>query len=197
MPLPESIRVKLSSEQVGTIAMTPVVVQEMPLRDLLDLMLAVAGRDAARIRDLLLRGTLVSGASRYRWERMVAEVEAIEEILASFPGPDASREFNPSACHKVVLRGHRVQIDIPREAAEERGFLRRRSYWDAVLAAAAAGTPSYVDYSYKEKADRYHVRLDSSGSEVLRAEARLLRYPTLATQVRSGGFELIELYTRR
>jgi len=67
MPLPEKIRVKLSSEAAESIALTPVVVQEMALRELIEHVLGVTGKDEARIRDLLLRGTLVSGASRFRW----------------------------------------------------------------------------------------------------------------------------------
>ena len=36
MPLPDTIRVKLSSEAAEYVSITPVVVQEMPVRDLVD-----------------------------------------------------------------------------------------------------------------------------------------------------------------
>ena len=56
MGLPQTIRVKLSSEAAEAISVTPVVVQEFALRDLIELMLGMAGKDEARIRELLLRG---------------------------------------------------------------------------------------------------------------------------------------------
>ena len=67
MALPPTVRVKLSSEAAESISLTPVIVQEMPLRELIEYMLGVAGKDEGRIRELLLRGTIVSGASRFRW----------------------------------------------------------------------------------------------------------------------------------
>jgi hypothetical protein len=195
MPLPESIRVKISSEAAGSIAMTPVVVREMPVREVVELMLAVTGKNAARVRELLLRGTLVSGASRFRWEGLPAESEAIEALLASFPDADPSLEFRAAACFHMVLRGPAVRIDVPIEAASRRGFLQRRSFHDELLELAVA--PVYVDYSYKERADRYHVRLTAEQVKGLRAAAPLLRYPTLAAQVRGAAFDVIELFVRR
>ena len=73
MALPRRVRVKLSSEAAESISITPVVVQEMPVRELVEHMLGVTGKDEARIRELLLRGTLVSGASRFRWAGWEAE----------------------------------------------------------------------------------------------------------------------------
>ncbi len=87
MALPPTVRVKLSSEAAESISITPVVVQEMPVRELVEYMLGVTGKDEARIRELLLRGSLVSGASRFRWTGW----GAVEKICAScwppFPIP--------------------------------------------------------------------------------------------------------------
>ena len=93
MPLPETIRVKLSSEAADYVSLTPVVVQEIPLRDLVEHMLGVTGKDEARVRDLLLRGTLVSGASRFRWTGWEADIESVRVLLAAFPDPDPARAF--------------------------------------------------------------------------------------------------------
>ena len=41
--LPQTVRVKLSSEAAEAIAMTPVVVQELPVRELIEHMLGVTG----------------------------------------------------------------------------------------------------------------------------------------------------------
>ena len=48
MALPDRIRVKLSSEAAEGISITPVVAREMPLRELVEYMLGVTGKDAAR-----------------------------------------------------------------------------------------------------------------------------------------------------
>ncbi len=45
MALPPTIRVKLSSEAADSISLTPVVVQELPVRDLIEHMLGVTGKD--------------------------------------------------------------------------------------------------------------------------------------------------------
>src|ERR1051326_4996690 len=89
--LPQTIRVKLSSEAAESIALTPVVVQEMAVRELVEHVLGVTGKDEARIRDLLLRGTLVSGASRFRWQGWEAEMEALRELLGTFPDRKSTR----------------------------------------------------------------------------------------------------------
>ena len=68
MPLPQTVRVKLSSEAAGAITITPVLLQELPVGELIGHVLGLAGKDEARIREILFRGTLVSGASRFRWE---------------------------------------------------------------------------------------------------------------------------------
>ena len=67
MPLPSSIRVKLSSEAAESISITPVVLRDIPIRELIEHMIGITGKDEARVHELLLRGTLVSGASRFRW----------------------------------------------------------------------------------------------------------------------------------
>src|SRR5215831_7373513 len=103
MELPQTIRVKLSSEAAESIALTPVVVQEMAVRDLIAHVLGVTGKDEARIRDLLLRGTLVSGASRFRWAGWEAEPAGLQELLATFPNPEPSRPFTADACVRVIL----------------------------------------------------------------------------------------------
>ena len=79
MALPPTVRVKLSSEAAESISITPVVVQEMPVGELVEYMLGVTGKDEARIRELLLRGSLVSGASRFRWTGWDAGLENLRE----------------------------------------------------------------------------------------------------------------------
>ena len=102
MPLPETVRVKLSSEAAGYVSITPVVVREMSTRELVEHMIAITGKNEARVRDLLLRGTLVSGASRFRWTGWEADAQEVVSLLATFPA------------------GTRTKEDIDRQVAEDR-----------------------------------------------------------------------------
>ena len=197
MPLPETIRVKLSSEAAEYVSLTPVVVQEMPLRDLVEHMLGVTGKDEARVRDLLLRGTLVSGASRFRWTGWEADVESVRALLAAFPDPDPARPFDPANCTRAVLRGPRQPITIPRDAAERRGIvaslLRRKSFWDHLMSIAASGNTQYAAYSYRDRADIHHLPLTAPDLKRIREAARLVRYTALQAQIRNSPIESAEL----
>src|SRR5208337_5563429 len=187
MPLPETVRVKLSSEAAEYVSLTPVVVQEMPVRDLVEHMLGITGKDEPRIRDLLLRGTLVSGASRFRWTGLEADAESIRALLANFPDPDPARPFSATQCSRVILRGPRQPITIPREAGARQSvlarLLRRRSFWDLLMTLAEAGNPRYAGYSYRDRADIYHTPLTAPEAQQVRSASRLVRYTALETQI--------------
>src|SRR6185295_10049209 len=111
MALPDRIRVKLSSEAAEGISITPVVAREMPLRELVEYMLGVTGKDEARVCELLRRGTLVSGASRFRWSGWEADGPAVSELLRTFPDPDPTRPFAPERCVRAILRGGRQPVE--------------------------------------------------------------------------------------
>src|SRR5579862_9487336 len=150
MSLPATVRVKLSSEAAEGISITRVVVQDLSVRELVEHMLGVTGKDEARIRELLLRGSLVSGASRFRWTGWAAELESIRELLSTFPADDPARAFDASRCVRAVLRGGRQPVDIPREAGARKPLLRKSSFWSVVMETAAAGPVRYSHYSYKD-----------------------------------------------
>src|SRR5215831_9881197 len=133
MPLPDRIRVKLSSEAAEGISITPVVAREMPLRELVEYMLGVTGKDEARVRELLRRGTLVSGASRFRWIGWEADAPSIADLLRTFPDPEPSRPFAPERCVRAILRGGRQAIEIPRDAGLRKPMFRRGTFWQALL----------------------------------------------------------------
>jgi hypothetical protein len=197
MALPERIRVKLSSEAAEGISITPVVAQDMLLRELLEYMLGVTGKDEARIRELLLRGTLVSGASRFRWNGWEADVQAVTELLRTFPDPEPGRPFAAERCVRATLRGGRQAIEIPREAGLRKPMFRRSTFWEILVETAAAGVPQYQTYSYKEHADVYQSRLDPPAVERLRGAGRLLTYTTLRDRLQSESFHTADLYVER
>ncbi|HLY20297.1 MAG TPA: hypothetical protein VKR61_23880 [Bryobacteraceae bacterium] len=197
MSLPATVRVKLSSEAAEGISITRVVVQELPLRDLVEHMLGVTGKDETRIRELLLRGTLVSGASRFRWSGWDADLAALRELLVTFPGDDPARPFQPERCRRAVLRGGRQAIEIPRAAGVRKPLLSKASFWDRLMAATAAGEIRYLHYSYKDRADCYRLDFTLAAADNLRAQAKMVRYSTLRDNIRSSGFQWAELYAER
>ena len=197
MALPPTVRVKLSSEAAESIALTPVVVQELPIRELIEHMLGVAGKDEARIREMLLRGTLVAGASRFRWAGWAADEESLRELLATFPEADPSRSFAAERCVRVVLRGGRVPIEVRREAGERKGLFQRETFWGLLMDVVGGGAANYVAYSYRDRADRFVRQLSVTEAERLRARCDAVRYSTLREQIRSVGFTSAELFVVR
>jgi hypothetical protein len=201
MPLPDTIRVKLSSEAAEYVSITPVVVQEMAVRDLVEHMLGITGKDEARVRDLLLRGTLVSGASRFRWTGWEAQPESIRALLASFPDADPSRPFDAAQCKRVVLRGSRQPIGIPRDIGLTRGvwarILRRKTFWDLLMEITTAGKPQYSAYSYRDRADVYQLALRGADVQRIREGARLVPFTALQSQIRTVPLDAAEFYAAR
>ncbi|HTT65984.1 MAG TPA: hypothetical protein VMG35_29240 [Bryobacteraceae bacterium] len=197
MSLPATVRVKLSSEAAEGISITRVVVQDLPLRDLVEHMLGITGKNEERVRELLLRGTLVSGASRFRWTGWEAELDALRELLETFPGDDPARRFQSGRCVRAVLRGGRQAIEIPREAGARKPLLRKASFWDVLMELADAGEIRYVHYSYKDRADCYRFEMPLAAAERLRAASEAVKYSSLREQIRSAGFVWAELYVER
>jgi hypothetical protein len=195
--LPETIRVKISSEAADFISLTPVVVREMPTRELLEAMLGVTGKDPARVRAILQRGCLVAGASRFRWQGWDADRVAIEAALGTFPDPDPTREFSRKSSLRAVFKGPNVRIEISREAASERRLFRKRSFWDALMEYAESAGPRYAGYSYREHADRYTVEVPPAEAVRLRESADGLRYPTLEAEIRHAHFDTVDIYVAR
>jgi len=160
-------------------------------------MLGITGKNEERVRELLLRGTLVSGASRFRWTGWEAELDAVRELLATFPGDDPARRFQSGRCVRAVLRGGRQAIEIPREAGARKPLLRKASFWDVLMELADAGEIRYVHYSYKDRADCYRFEMPLAAAERLRAASEAVKYSSLREQIRSAGFVWAELYVER
>jgi hypothetical protein len=201
MALPQTVRVKLSSEVAEAISITPVVLQELPVRELVEYVLGIAGKDEWRIREILLRGTLVSGASRFRWAGWDADTEGLRELLATFPDADPSRPFAAAGCVRAILRGGRHAIEIPREAAARKSLFQRKAFWDLLMEVVGGPRgypgPAYHGYSYRDRADRYLRAFTRAESERLRAAASAVRYSALRDQIQTAGFAQAELHVMR
>ncbi len=197
MALPETVRVKLSSEAAESISLTPVVVQQLPIRELIEHILGIAGKDKPRIREILLRGTLVSGASRFRWIGWPVDDEGLREILAAFPDPDPSLPFLAGRCMRAILRGGRQAIEISREVGERKSLFQRSTFWHLLMEVVAAAPPVYIGYSYRDRADRFLREFTRGEADRLRAASDAVRYSTLKDQIRSNAFGQAELYVTR
>lgn len=197
MPLPERIAVKISTEAAGSISITPVVRQELPARQLVENILRVTGKDAARVREVLRQGTVVNGASRFRWNPIEAEPGEVAEALAAFPDPDPARPFDPARCLRARLPGGRSPIELDREAASRRRLFHRRSFWDVLLEIALQARLTYHGYSYGDRADVYFADLSSEAIARLREESGLLAYSSLAAAIRDSSFSRLEVWVER
>jgi len=197
MALPERIRVKLSSETAEAISITPVVVREIALRELIEQMLGVAGKDEPRIRDILLRGTLVSGASRFRWAGWEAEPESLRALLATFPDAEPERPYRSEGCIRAVLRGGREAIDLPREALRRKSLFQRLSFWEMFLAVVAEAPCEYAGYSYRDRADRYLREFTPAEAARLRQAAGRVKFSGLRERMTSAAFGGAELFVTR
>jgi hypothetical protein len=197
VPLPEIIAAKVSSEAAGYITMSRVMLQQMPIGELVERVLGVTGKNAPRIREILLRGTIVSGATRYRWESIKASEQEIEALLSGFPEAQPERPFDASHCTRVVLRGPRGSLEFTIEAASEKRLFKRTSFWDELLSAVETLTVEYRQYSYTEKCDVYETAMPLAVVEDLKAKAALLKYTGLADQLKRFEAERAELYVDR
>lgn len=195
MALPATVRVRLSSESAGYVTMTPVVVRDLPLVELLEQAAAALGPDPERIGDILKRGSLVSGASRFRWEGWMPDAAELAAAVALLPRAEPERPFRAEVCVAAILIGPGYRYKFQRELAARRRLLRRHSFWDSLM--LQAGSPRYVTYLYRERADLYRVPLDSDAVEMLRIAAPLLRDHAAARHVRLGRFNTLDLLTTR
>ena len=197
MALPQTVRVKLSSEVAEAISITPVVLQELPVRELVEHLLGIAGKDEPRIREMLLRGTVAIGATRFRWAGWEADRESLRELLATFPDADPARPFAAAGCIRATLRGGRHAIEIPLEAAARKSLFQRKTFWDLLMEVVGASGPAYYGYSYRDRADRYVREFTPAEIERVRAAASEVRYSALREQIWSVGFTRAELYVTR
>jgi len=197
MVLPATVRVKLSSEEAAWCSVTPVVIREMPLAELVELMLGATGKNLERIHDLLRRGSFVSGATRFRWSGFEADPAALAGLLNGFPDPEPARPFLAARCVRFELKGPYCRIEIAREPGQHRRWLEKSNFWDQMLKLASAGELEYVEYSYKDRADRYRLKLTTAAAEQVRGYARLLPAGGLASRIRSAQIDCVDFFVPR
>ncbi len=197
MALPEQIRVKVLSEAAGYVTATRVVLRDFTAAELMEALVAVAGKNIERLLQLLRAGTFASGDYRYRWEPIEAQCQELEPHLARFPNPCPDRPFEPARCVFARIRAGVETIEMPREQAAQRGFLKKQSFWDVLMQVASARPPAYQTYSYRDRADVYAFEPTRGEVERLRDAAALLPLEQAGNRIRSLPVEKIILLVNR
>jgi hypothetical protein len=197
MPLPETIPTKISSEAAGYVSLTPVGREDLSSADLIERIVAVTGKKADRINEILGRGSFVSGSSRYRWERITANVEEIEALLARLPDEQPERPFEAAKCHTIFLRGRRSGVEIRDDFAKTKRLFKKDNFWDRLLAALAGSPIGYERYSYADEADVYSVNIPFELARRIERDAALLKYTAVIQQIQLVDMTSAELYVER
>jgi hypothetical protein len=195
MAATDTVRVKLSSEEAGSISLTPVVVREMPFRELVEEIAAVHGKDRARIAVTLKRGSVTGGATRFRWQPMELSDLELTSALACLPEDEPTRPFDVGRCTQALFTGPGVRIAVLREVAESRRFFRRTSFWSALP--EIAGSAQYVAYSYRERADIFRAPLSAGQREGIRKALSALKHAALARRIHLAPFDALEFIVTR
>ena len=181
MALPETIPVKRTEEEAEFVSVRPVVRQTFRIEQLVDMLLAVTGKELPRLQQILRSGTIVYHYYRYWWAGFEAAAEELRELLAKFPDADASRAFRGEACTRVAIErteGHaatrQAAAEVERDAASRKRLFRARSLWDCLLDAAREEPPRYLTYSYARRADIYALEVAGAARERLAMEIERL-----------------------
>jgi hypothetical protein len=179
MPLPDLISVRYTEEEAGYVSIRPVVRQSFRPEQLLDMVLSVTGKDAARIKQIFRSGTIVFHFYRYWWPGFDIDQSELAGLLSRFPDPDPSRKFDARDCTNVAIESGatppRPMIEVPKETISRSGLFRRRSFWDALLAEVASSSVAYQGYSFGYRADLYRLELtDEARNRLATAAASLV-----------------------
>jgi len=169
MLFPEFIPVKFSEEEAEFISMRPLVRQTFRPAELVDMIVAITGKDAQRVQQILRSGTVVFHSYRYWWQGFDAEPDKLAEILARYPDANPARPFRPEDCTEAILESRvtsapdpllqtsapRHTLCLRREDGSRKRLFRTRSFWDALMDLARPTPPAYREYSYALRADIY------------------------------------------
>jgi len=189
VPLPETIAVKYTEEEAEYLSMRPLVRQTFRAPELVDMIVQVAGKDPARVQQILRAGTVVFHSFRYWWQGFDPDQAALAEILATYPDADPARPFRAADCTEVILESSgsppRHSLRITKESAAKssplqkitRALRHQPSFWQILMnfadeaQAQPQPRPRYREYSYTRRADLYSIALTAQQIARLTQEA--------------------------
>jgi hypothetical protein len=172
------IAVKYSEDTAQFAELRPVRRQPMTLQELVGLVLVTTGKQPARLRERLQKGTCTYNIYRYWWDGFALDDATLSAVLAEFPDPDPSRLFHAPEC--VWMRLYDAQEPVPHSAliekheAKRRRWFRGQSLWNFLLEFACSRPPAYLDYSYYHRADLYRRELTPADCARLRQASERL-----------------------
>ena len=122
--------VRYAEDDAGYVTVRPVVKQTFRLHELVDLVVSVVGKDAARIQQIFrtrpsLQMAITTGGIAYS-----ADLPEIEALVATFPDDDLLRApFEPATITAVLFESgggaQRNLVEItPAEAADKKLFAK-------------------------------------------------------------------------
>jgi hypothetical protein len=144
---------------------------------------------------------VAAGGFRYWWEAVDAAADELERLLAAFPDPDPTRPFEAARCTMVIAEGGSgtsALAEFAAATASRRRAFRRRSFWDALLAAAGEQAPVYRSYSYARRGDLYALELTEEQRVALEHAARQFGVGDVRTQAGAllGAARLVYICAR-
>lgn len=191
MPLPETIPVRFTEEEAEYVSIRPVRRQIFKLRELVDMVLCVTGRDLPRVQQILRTGTIVFHFYRYWWQGFETDPAELSAVLAEFPVDDPSRMFRGSDCVTVVLESAvkvRQPLDINKADADRKSLLASQSLWEYLLSfAEPLQEIKYRGYSFARRADLYRVELAAEQTAKLQSNAVKLASRALRGSLETFG----------
>jgi len=197
LALPNIIPCKVSDEAAGYVNMVAVNRVDLPAATLVGKILAVTGKNSARIAKILARGSLVSDDSRFRWVGVEATDDELASFLETFPDDDPTQLFDPANCTRIEFQGPRGRVEISREIGRETRVLRRKNFWDEAMPRLAQLSPRYDRYSYSDVCDVFVANLTREMIDVLRDCASLIRYSSIEAQIHNMSGTAVVFYQPR
>lgn len=160
------------------------------------MVLTVTGRDIPRIQKIFHSGTIVYHFYRYTWQGFDSDAAELSALLADFPEDfppgDPRRIFSPQSCAAVLIESAAVgrqPVEMQRAAAEHKPLFASRSFWDCLIALAAANptAATYSGYSFEHRADLFRLELSSEQSAALQRDAGHLAPRNLRPAIEALG----------
>lgn len=185
MPLPTQIPLRYTEEEAGFVSVRPVVNQTFQLHELVDMVVSVAGKDAARVQQIFRTGSVIYNGYRYWWDALSADREEIDRLLLPFPDDDSSRPFDIAQATAVLLEigggAQRTIVEITRQDAAQKKLFAKHSPWDVLTNFASGKTPRYEKYAHARHADLFRLSLPFDQAQqllaaLLAAAPRKLKY---------------------
>lgn len=186
MLLPETIPVRFTEEEAEYVSIRPVRRQIFKLRELVDMVLSVTGRDLPRVQQILRTGTIVFHFYRYWWQGFETDAVELSALLAEFPSDDPTLAFRSAECTTIVLESTskaRPLLDVNKADANHKSLFASQSLWEFLLSLAESPQEiKYGGYSFARRADLYRVKLSAEQTASVQRNAtkfasRALRGP--------------------